>query len=255
MKKKLIIIGAVIGVIFIVAIAATFIFLDSIVKKGVETVGPQITKTEVKLGKVSLSPFSGAGKLGDFVLGNPEGCKTPTAIAVGEIKVAVDIGSLTKDVMVVKEVSIIAPELTYEGGLGGNNFSKILANVEAATGGGDKSADKSKESQSADKSQKKIKIQDLTIKGAKVNLVITGMGGKAITLPMADIHLQNIGNDMDGVTIAEATKLIFSEITKGVGKVAAEAASNVGKMGKDAAAEATKSLDKTTKSIKGLFGK
>ena len=60
-----------------------------LVKKGVEKVGPQITKTEMKLDKVSISILSGSGALHGFTLGNPEGYKTPSAIKFGEASVGV----------------------------------------------------------------------------------------------------------------------------------------------------------------------
>ena len=61
MKKNLIRILLVVALLMVVGVAVVFIYLDSIAKKGFETVGPQLTKVEMKLGGAKISPFSGRG--------------------------------------------------------------------------------------------------------------------------------------------------------------------------------------------------
>ena len=150
MKKLFvrILMGAVI--LIVIALVVIFFSLNSIVKKGVETVGPRLTKVEMRLGSAKLSPLSGNGRLSKLFVGNPEGYKTPSAIQVGDIKVGLEIGSVLSDTLVVDKVDIQAPEITFEGSLSGNNLSKILDNIEAATGG-EKPAEKT---DGAKKSQK-----------------------------------------------------------------------------------------------------
>jgi len=244
MKKIILGIAAVVVVAVAGALIYLFLNLNLIVKKGVETVGPQITKTEVKLDGASLSPFSGSGSLKGLLVGNPEGYKTPSALKLGEVSVAVSLSSLKSDTIVVDKVAIVAPEITFEGGLTGNNLKKIQANVEAAVG-----------SSKTSDSGKKILVKDLTISGAKVNLSFTGLGGKSITMPLPDIHLQNLGTADKGLTSAELTKQVLGEMIGNVDKVAAKAFAEVGKLGKEAVNTAAEQLDKTTKGIKGLFGK
>src|SRR5881409_1074426 len=150
--KKLIIRGIVVLlVLLVVAVGVSIYFLGSIVKKGVETVGPQITGTEIKLDSATLSLLSGSGKLKGLLVGNPEGFKTESAIKVGSVSVGVVAGSVFSDKVRVTQVNVQAPEITFEGGLKGNNLSKLLDNVEASTGGKDKSAPASSNTASAKK--------------------------------------------------------------------------------------------------------
>src|SRR5262245_38054441 len=129
MKKIAIIIALVLVVGLIAAVVVGAIFIDSIVKKGVETVGPQITKTEMKLDSAKISIFSGSGTLNGFLLGNPEGYKTPSAVKVGEVSVGVRPKSVFGDKVHVTHVRVNGPEITFEGTLGTkNNLSKILEN-------------------------------------------------------------------------------------------------------------------------------
>ncbi|HXG48436.1 MAG TPA: hypothetical protein VNO52_12480, partial [Methylomirabilota bacterium] len=119
------------------AIVGVFVFLNDIVKKAVETAGPPLTKTEVKLASSKISPLSGSGHLQGLFIGNPEGFKTEFAIKMGEMKVDVDVGSLLSDTIVVEQIFIEGPEITFEGGLKGSNLGRLLDNLEAATGGSD----------------------------------------------------------------------------------------------------------------------
>src|SRR5437764_8512643 len=100
MKKLIIRIAAVVLILLVIALAVVFFSLNSIVKKGVETVGPKLTKVEVRLGSAKLSPLSGNGRLSDLFVGNPEGYKTPSAMKLGDIKVAVEPGSILSDTLV-----------------------------------------------------------------------------------------------------------------------------------------------------------
>src|SRR5262249_20607410 len=135
--KKLII-RAVIGVVLLLVLAFVIVafYLGSIVKKGVETVGPPLTKTQVKLDGATLSVFSGSGSLKGLFVGNPEGFTTPSAIKIDSIKLGVEPKSVFSDKIHVTKVNIDKAEITFEGGLGTkNNLSKILENVQSASGG------------------------------------------------------------------------------------------------------------------------
>src|SRR3974390_655789 len=136
MKKILVRILIALLVLLIVGVLAVSLFLDSALKKGIETVGPMLAKVEVKLDSVSLSLLSGSGKIKGLFIGNPEGFKTPAAIQVGNASLALQPSSVFGDKVIIKSVLVQAPEITFETDLKANNLSKILANVEAATGSG-----------------------------------------------------------------------------------------------------------------------
>src|SRR5947207_14364168 len=137
MKKLIIRVVVVLLVLLVVAVGASIYFLGSIVKKGVETVGPQITGTEIKLDIATLSLLSGSGRLKGLLVGNPEGFKTASAIKVGAASLGVAPRSFFSDKVHVKEVRVQAPESTFEGGLQGNSLSRHLDNMQAASGSSD----------------------------------------------------------------------------------------------------------------------
>jgi len=254
--KKILIVGLVVVVVLIVvAVIGVTFFLDGAIKRGVETIGPKIVKVDIKLDSVSLSILSGSGSVKGLVVGNPEGYKTPQAINVGHASLAVSPGSLLSDKIVVKSVKVDAAEVTFEGGLGGNNLSKILDNVNAAVGGqGAEPAAKD------EKPAKKLQVDDFLITGAKVNVTLTGMGGKSVSVPLPEIHLTNLGQSEDGITSAELTKIVLKEVIDAAVKVAtSDAVKDMTKGLTDAAGEAgktaTDAAGKATKSVTDLFKK
>jgi hypothetical protein len=257
MKKLLIRLLIALVVVVVIVVVAIGLFLDGAIKKGVETIGPQVTKVDVKLDGVSLSLLSGSGKIKGFVLGNPQGYQTPHAISVGSTSVSVKPGSLLSDKIVVRSIRVEAPEITFEGTLRGNNLTMILDNVNgaAASGGTDKSAPKGDKA----KAGKKIQVDDFLMTGAKLNVSMVGMGGKSVPVLLPDIHFTNLGTGPDGITAADLTQRVLQEVVASATKAVAGYETEIGKgatdLTKEAGKNATESVGKATKGVTDLFKK
>lgn len=250
MKKWILRIVYLAVALLIIALVVVFFNLNSIVKKGVETVGPKLTKVEVRLGAAKLSPLNGNGELSKLFVGNPEGYKTPAAIEVGNVKVAVKLRSVLSDTIVVDEVNVQAPVITFEGGLGGNNLSQILKNLE----GSPDDVKSTPEGKPASEGGKRFFVKDVVVNGGKINLSITGLdGGKTLTVPLPPIHLTNIGSENNGVTAAQLCKEILKPIIASAMNSGLEAikSGNLDELGKGATEKAGKAVE----GLKGLFKK
>lgn len=253
MKKVIGVIAAVVVALLVLGILAALFFVNSLVKTGVETVGPKIAKVDMKLDGASVSLFSGEGGLKGLFVGNPEGYKTPSAIKAGQVSVAISPGSLLSDKIVVRRVAVESPEITFEGTLSGNNLSKILANVQAFTAAESGSAKK------GESAGKKIQVDDFQITGGQINLSMTLLGGKAVKVPLPDIHLQNLGQGGDGITPGDLAERVFKAVLEGTTKAVSGALGNLGKEAtgavKDLGQESGKQVEKVTKGIGDLFKK
>ena len=246
-------------VLIVAAAIAVALFLDGIVKTGVEAVGPKITGVSIKLDEVHIGLLTGSASVKGLVVGNPDGYKTPNAISVGLAEVGVDPFSIFSDKIVVRSVHVESPEITFEGGLGGNNLSKIMDNVNGvAKSGGPAPASTT----TSNKPAKKIEVDDLLITGAKVSGTLILFGGKEVPIPslqLPDIHLTDLGKGSDGLTATDLTRAVLSAITAATIKTVANSAADIGKgaenLGKDAGKTAGDSVNKITKGIGGLFGK
>jgi hypothetical protein len=256
-KTKKIILAAGLAVLALVVIGliVAAVFLDDIVKKGVETVGPQIVKVPITLNAVHIGLATGSAKVKGLVVGNPEGYKTPYAISVGLASVGVNPFSVLSDKIVIRSVRVESPEISFEGNpLGKNNLSDIMESVNAiAKSGGPASTN------TAAKPAQKIEVDDFLITGAKAHVSLTGMGGKEMTLSLPPIHLTDLGKGSGGLTPTDLTRAIMSAITTATIKEVASSATDLGKgvesLGKSAGGAVGTNLNKITKGIGNLFGK
>jgi hypothetical protein len=274
MKKWIFIgIGAVIAILVIIVVVGIS-KLGPIVKMAVNTYGPQITDTELKVEDVGISIFSAEAKLKKFFLGNPKGFKSAGAMKVGSVYVNVDEGSLTKDTIIINKIEVIGPEITYEKKGKTDNFKAILSNVQ-------KNVPKSKSSKKQSEPQgqgKQLIINNFILKDGKVNMALEMPGGvlgdQSLSAELPDIHLKDIGKEKGGASPAEVAREIFAALyakitsanvlgsfndqLKKLG-VSAEAVEKVAKEGLDTAGGAIKGAEKevggVTDKVKGLFQK
>lgn len=271
-RKPLWIVGGVIAgilAIFVIVVVVIFAGIDSAIKKIVESVGPQMTQTEVKLDKVEISTTSGTGKLTGLMIGNPKGFTTPSSMQLGEIGITLDIATLTHDTIVIKSILIRAPQITYEYGATGGNIETIKKNVDSYVGQstpassaapGAKSAPTPEKKAPKEEGGKKLIIEDLRIQDAKVTAAAMG---QQVSQGLPTIQLKDIGKAKGGATPAEVVEQILAALQQQVARAAQSmGADKLKDAAKGALENATKggipggdTTKGATDAIKGLFGK
>lgn len=207
MRKIILIVVAVLVVAIGAGVAFLSSNLDSIVKKVIETAGTEVAGVKVSVGDVKISLSEGKATIAGLTVANPPGFSAPHAFKLGAIAVALDTGSLTANPIVIKDISVAAPEVTYEmGASGGSNIDAIQKNVAAKTAGGDKAtAEKGEE--------KKLVIDRLVISKGTVNLA-TAIPGVKSSATLADIVLTGIGRKSGGASAGEVAKQVMDALTK-----------------------------------------
>lgn len=253
-----------IAVVIIGAVGVTLYVLSAkheLIQEAVETYGSEIIKGKVTLDSVEIDLISGKATLRGFTVGNPAGFDTPNAFSLGAVSVAIDVGTLTGDTIIIKEIIIDKPVVTYEIGDNGSNIDAIQRNVESYMsrfGGGQSSA-----SNDSGGSETKLIVEDLYIRGGAVNVSAGFLGGKSMGAALPDIHLEDIGKESDGVLPEKIAEIIITAITdgttsavSGLGLEALQA--EAGKMiegiasdGASAIMDATKDSGKTVEKIIG----
>ncbi len=245
-KKILLITGAVILVLVVVLMLS----LGSIIKSAVNTAGPKLAGVPVHLDGVSVNPLTGLVSIKGLVIGNPQGFNTPSAMELGEFKLSIAMPSLFSDTIVIKQILINAPQITYEKSLKSSNLSTLQANLTPK----ETAAQKPEAAPAPEKKKgaaKKVIIEDFQLNGAKVNMTITALGGKKMTLPLPDIHIKDIGKKSGGASPAEVISEVFSSITKAVTEAASSVGDAAGKALKDAGGAATDAAKGATDAAKG----
>ncbi|MBX9634742.1 MAG: hypothetical protein K2X44_07145 [Magnetospirillum sp.] len=243
--------GVVVAVALIAVVLGVFVFssLDGLVKKAIETVGSQVAGVPLKVSEVKIALTEGKASIKGLSVGNPKGFTSATAFKLGEIAVSIDTGSVTGNPVVIKEIVVASPEVTYELGGQGSNLDALQRNL--AGSGGDK-ADKAPAS-SDDKSAKKLVIDRLALTGGTVNLATPIPGGNA-SGKLGDIVLTGIGRNSGGASAEQVAAKVLDALVKASLKAAqgmgiGGAIDGVAKKASDAVPGGA------TTTLKGVFGK
>lgn len=214
--------------------------LGSGLKTLVETLGPEMTQSQVSLGKAKISLMSGEGSFKDLVIGNPEGFDTQHAFSLGEISFKLDPESLATDTIVVESLRILAPQIIMESDRGGSNLDRIEKNIQAYLGSSNPATE------TEDGSSKNIVIKDLLISDAVLEYGL--LGSTTLELPLPELHLTNIGEEGQGVSIAEASAKVIAEISKSASKEALQSGAL-----KDVSSKLEDQIKDKTGDLKSLF--
>jgi uncharacterized protein involved in outer membrane biogenesis len=242
--KKLFRIVVVLALLVVVLAVIGLFYLGNIVKSGVERVGPSVAKVPVTLESAKVSVLGGSGTLKNFVIGNPEGFKSPEAIKVGTAHISIVPKSVLGDKVVVRSIKVEGPEITYEKtGVTGSNLSKILDNL-----GGEKKPGEpeSKAPSTSSGTSKKLQVDEFIITGAKVNATVAMVGTYTVTLP--ELKLTNLGQGPEGITPQELGQRALTLILEATVKAVAENAPG-------ATGKAAETINNAKEAVKDLFKK
>lgn len=224
---------AIAGIVLMLLVAAgawwAFSSLDFLVKTAVERYGPDILGVPVKLGEVRISAQNGLGTLHELEIGNPAGYASPRSVRVGNATVSVDPATLTKDVVVVREIAVLSPDITYEiAGNGKANLDAIQKNIEAylkRSGLDGKTGIQSEGGKPATQppgTGRKFIFQRVSIRDARVKVTNPLLKGGGLTFTLPDIELRDLGKNSNGITPSQAASIVTSAV---VAKIALRALS------------------------------
>lgn len=235
MKKALIIVllagvAAYIGMVF---------FLGSAVRAGVNAVGPRLTNSRVTLGSASLSPLSGSGTLGDFVIGNPPGWSDQDAITLRKVSVKMEPFSIFGDHIVIDEVLIDGPVFNYETKFVSSNIKDLLANIGKFSGGGGTAP--------TDKGGHVIKfvVRKFRLTNGTARI---GVGAAGLPVPLPPISLDDLGVKEGGITPDQLAGAIMTNVLGSIVSGTADA------MAKIATTTGANTVEKSKDVFKKLFG-
>ena len=262
MKKLLKIIG-VLALLLLVVLLLCPLWLGPVAGSVANSVVPGITGTEFNVEKIRINPYTGSLRVEKLRLANPKGYGAEDAVALDLLSVKIAPMSVFKDTILVNDVTLENPYVSYLDNDGTNNFDQIIANVNAGkTAKEEEKAEEVKEEVEG----KKVIVEHLSISGTRVRYGL-------ITLPIPNIVLNGIGASQGGVTIEsvgleiwEKIKSSFSSVGGAIGGAVGDAAKLLGDgasgllnsvTGGDAAkgaGDAVKSVTEDTKNLLGTAG-
>jgi hypothetical protein len=214
MKKKIIIIAAVVALILAVAGTVTYILtnLDSIVKAAIEKYGSQATKTAVRVSSVKIKLTNGEGALRGLTIANPSGFSFPSIITLDNISVRIDVKSVAGTPVIIDNVLVSGPEVFYEMKENGTANVDVLRKNLTASGS-------SREKQPQKKGKEvRLRVRRLAFEKGKVHVRVAKSIANTIELPR--LELADIGKQ-SGASPEEIARTIAIALTKETAKVVA----------------------------------
>jgi len=211
-------------VLFIVAAAAQF-GLNRIATRSLQRTLPQLTGTAATIEALRLSPFTGAGEIIGLRIPNPEGFSEPEALHLDRARVQVDLWSILRPTLVVREFSVNGAVVCYERLADGkDNLSMLRERMtsekppanpsQTASGSAPQAA-----AQTPAKPSLKLIVDSLIITNCRVR-VAGILSTNVMEMPLPTIALQNLGRDQGGLTPAE----LGAELTRTLTASAVQAA-------------------------------
>ena len=190
--------------------------LDYIVKLTLEFYGPDVLGAPVKVHHVRIEPKTGQGALKDLEIGNPKGFSATHALKVGEVRISLDPATITEKVVLVREIGIDSPLITFERVKDGHNLDAIQKNIEAYIR---KSAGGSPGNPGAAKDDpRRFIVERISIRGAKVTMTAPGLKGQGITFDLPEVQMKDLGRRQNGLRASEIANLVTRELISKIGQ-------------------------------------
>jgi hypothetical protein len=219
--KSWLLIGGGLLVVFVAVVFFLVSSLDGLVAEGIETYGSEATKTKVVVNETDISPISGKVAIRGLKIGNPEIFENKNAFELGEISMIVDVATISDSTVVIKEIIIDGPVVTYEANRNESNFDIIQENVDAyrksVSGSSSEKAEEQDNKSSGKKEEIKVIIEKLFIRDSRVN-VKTPQLQKPMIVNLSTLEILDIGKDKGGATPAQVVREILAALRQNVVK-------------------------------------
>lgn len=214
----------------------------------------KITQTETTLGDVDISLFSGRVGFNNLLIRNPAGFKNKNVFELGKLSVEFDPRSVLTDKVIIRKVQISGLNVSAEtsGTTGETNVVRIQNNVKKFFA--EDSVKEAKQEKvektaktGASGTQKAVVVKELILDKSSASgyVLVPVVGAIGATIPLPDIHMQNIGEDKRQ-TFEDVALIIFnavdSEIADSSKKAIQQAMEDAQKKVKDAANDKIKSV-------------
>lgn len=164
-------------------------------------VGSAATGEKVALDEFTVNIFTGQGAITGLTVPNSDIGSSLTSFVVDNAKVEIVPWSILWGPLHIKSIAITNPSIDLETTATSSNLAVILA----AAGAYALTADKS------DGDDKKLRVDNLTITGAKLSGKIYPLSTK-MSLTMPDIKMDNMGADGEGMTQADFVQVVLTQV-------------------------------------------
>ncbi len=201
---------SIFAVVLVGVIIAVWLFarnLNGLVETAIEDQGSRVLGAPVQVAGVNLSIFDGSGEIRGLEVANPQGFATGNALQLDEARVAIVLESLTRPVIVLRDVTVRGARLQIEQMRDGrNNLDALRRHLESQLPRGSEPQDE------PTAAARKIAIEQFNFLDAEVAVRSDMVDDQEVRIP--DIRLTDIGDATSGVSIAEAVSRMLQPIIR-----------------------------------------
>ncbi len=184
-------------VVLIIVLVVVYVFLNSIVRSAAREILPKVTGTPCEIENVSINLFAGNATVEGLIIGNPEGFHTDSAFDIPNITATFSLKSLFTDTVLIQEMVIENPLVTYELGIRGSNLGQIKRHAEQ----------RSEDSEPG----KRVEIDRFIMTGGRARVASKDLGLLQATVPLPDIEVLNIGKH-ERLDVYAAADILLSAV-------------------------------------------
>ncbi|HBQ60763.1 MAG TPA: hypothetical protein DD671_14380 [Balneolaceae bacterium] len=187
------------GIILALLIGGFVLFtlsIDGMVKSGIEESGSELMQTVVKVDAVSISLFSGNGSITGFTVQNPDGFGDEPALYIQEASLKLDIWSLFSDQIIINEVIVKSPKLSFEQKGFGANLKTLNDNMDLSSKGS---------------SETTLIIDYLLIEDGRVEVITDLEKERTTEVSLSQFTLTDIGRDGNN-TVKQSVRQVLEPL-------------------------------------------
>jgi hypothetical protein len=244
-----------------VAVGVLLFYVDSVAKTAIEHGGTQALGVATTLERIHISLFGGEAALKELRIANPGGFSQAPFMGLGSGELALSLGSLGSDTIVIPRVRLAGILVNLEQKNQANNIKPILDRIKSFSGAAPSSGS------APAGEEKKFVLEYLAIEDVKVNAVLDLLGRVSqVNLVLPKIELRNLGKDQGGMPLAELVQKIVQVILDVAAKSSASLAPELAgllrgelmgldSIKSDLVGRATAEVDKQLKGVQQQLGK
>lgn len=181
--------------------------LNTLIKRTVEDVGPDLTQTPVTLNKVDVSLKDGRVSLFGFDIANPDMFTSDKAFRFDEVSVQIKPESLTGDVVIIEDIIISGIAITAEQKGSNNNLMELKKSISSYLPPGSQQ----NSSQESSGASKRFMLKHIKFDNSSLNLITEKYGEKSVTIP--GFEMSNIGSPEQGMSVEQIASIVMQSVT------------------------------------------
>ena len=266
LRRLIIKLVVIIVLVLIILIAGGILFIDHIVKIGIEKGVPAVLGDDIaaSVNHLHIEPFNARVEVGDLIIGNPEGFSTEYAFKLGEVVADIDLGTVTKDKIHIEHLRLKDIDVIFEQPLKSrSNLKEILSRLEKKEKE-EKEKPKEEKKEKKESKEKTFQIDKLEIENVGVTLKVSI--GPKLPAHFSITPIENLGVEGDGITATDLAYVILgaiieetfkldavSDVLSAAGEAITGAVSNVTGAAKETASNAVNNVsDAANKTADGV---